>query len=150
MTRSTDKSTEARGREDVPQVISLQNVSKRFSRVEALKGISITIPQGQVIGLLGPNGSGKSTFLKLIAGLHRPTRGVVLVNDHIPGRTSKTTIAYLPEVDHIYPWMTVRRSLQFISSFYADWEHERAERLLEFLALPPRSEEHTSELPPRG
>lgn len=120
-------------------LIEFRNVTKLFPGADALKGVSVKIPKGQVVGLLGHNGSGKSTFLKLIAGLHRPTRGEVFVAGESPGRNTKTKVAYMPEVDHIYPWMTVERSLSFVSSFYKDWNHEKAERLLDFFKLPRRN-----------
>lgn len=121
------------------EAISFQAVSKTFPGAEALKNVTVSIPKGQVIGLLGPNGSGKSTFLKMIAGLHRPTRGTVLVNGRTPDRNTKSLVAYLPEVDHIYPWMTVERSLRFVGSFYQDWDEQKADRLLEFFGLPRQS-----------
>ena len=65
-------------------IISFRNVSKRFPGADALTDVTVDVPKGQVIGLLGPNGSGKSTFLKLIAGLHRPTQGQVLVGGRTP------------------------------------------------------------------
>lgn len=120
-------------------IISFRGVSKVFPGADALTNVSIEVPKGQVIGLLGPNGSGKSTFLKLIAGLHRPTRGLVLINGRIPDRTTKSHVAYLPEVDHIYPWMTVEKSLQFVGSFYKDWDAARADRLVDFFELPRRN-----------
>lgn len=120
-------------------VITFQNVTKVFPGADALNGVSVEILKGQVIGLLGPNGSGKSTFLKLIAGLHRPTSGSVLVNGVAPNRDTKSMVAYLPEVDHIYPWMTVEGSLRFVSSFYRDWDMATANRLLDFFKLPRKN-----------
>lgn len=120
-------------------LISFRGVTKLFPGADALKDVSVDVPKGQVIGLLGPNGSGKSTFLKLIAGLHRPTKGEVLIDGVAPNRSTKQSVAYLPEVDHIYPWMTVERSLRFVSSFYNDWDQQKAERLLDFFKLPRKN-----------
>lgn len=129
----------SRTKDTAQTLIEFRNVTKLFPGADALKNVSVDIQKGRVVGLLGPNGSGKSTFLKLIAGLHRPTRGEVYVSGESPGRTTKDLVAYLPEVDHIYPWMTVEQSLNFISSFYKDWDQEKAERLLEFFKLPRRN-----------
>lgn len=120
-------------------LITFRRVAKIFPGAEALRDVSVDIPKGKVVGLLGPNGSGKSTFLKLIAGLHRPTRGEVLIEGTAPGRSTKELVAYMPEVDHIYPWMSVEESLRFVSSFYKDWDDEKAQRLLDFFQLPRKN-----------
>lgn len=126
----------ANGSPENQAVIRFENVVKRFPGADALRGVTVTIPKGEILGLLGPNGSGKSTFLKLIAGLLRPDQGRVLVEGRAPDRRTKARVAYLPEVDHLYPWMTVEQTLRFVSAFFPDWDPERAERLLEFMELP--------------
>lgn len=59
-------------------MIEIQNVTKRFYHVTAVDNISLTIPQGEVIGVLGPNGAGKTTLFKLIAGLLKPDNGRII------------------------------------------------------------------------
>ena len=62
-------------------MIEFKNVSKEFARgVYALRDISLTIADGELIFLAGPSGAGKSTLLKMIAGVERPTSGTVVVN----------------------------------------------------------------------
>lgn len=122
----------------VEPLVTFRDVHKRFPGTEALRGVSLDLPKGQIVGLLGPNGSGKSTLLKLMAGLHRPTRGSVAVEGRIPDRTTKANLAYLPEIDHLYGWMTVRETIRFVRSLYEDWDEERAQGLLEFMGLDSR------------
>ncbi|HHY09995.1 MAG TPA: ATP-binding cassette domain-containing protein, partial [Firmicutes bacterium] len=55
--------------------VAVENLSKRYPKVEALKGIDLNITAGQIWGLLGPNGSGKSTFLKCLIGLVQKDTG---------------------------------------------------------------------------
>ena len=57
--------------------IEVENVSKSFEDFQALRDVSITVPEGSLTALLGPSGSGKSTLLRVIAGLERPDEGVV-------------------------------------------------------------------------
>ena len=57
----------------------------RYHSFDALKGISFEITDGEIVGLVGPNGSGKSTILKIIAGVYRPTAGVVRINGKVAG-----------------------------------------------------------------
>src|SRR5215210_1346819 len=64
-------------------LIELRDVSKKYKRdqieVPVLDGVSITVPEGDFLGLMGPSGSGKSTLLNLLAGIDRPTRGSVTI-----------------------------------------------------------------------
>ena len=61
-------------------LIELRNVSKRFAGVQALSDVSMSVPAGKVVCLLGDNGAGKSTLIKILSGVHRPSRGEILVN----------------------------------------------------------------------
>ena len=62
-------------------MLTLTNVSKSFESLLAVNDVSLTIPRGQIIGLIGPNGSGKSTLLNLIAGSLQPSAGRILLDD---------------------------------------------------------------------
>ena len=60
-------------------MLELQNVEKNFENLRAVNDVSLTVPRGQIIGLIGPNGSGKSTLLNLIAGSLQPSGGRILL-----------------------------------------------------------------------
>ncbi|MEN6463082.1 MAG: ABC transporter ATP-binding protein [Syntrophomonas sp.] len=115
-------------------MIEFKEVSKRFGSTLALDQININFSQGKIIGLFGPNGAGKSTSMKMIAGLNQPDRGIVIVDGCQP-RQKRQEIAYLPEIDHLYPWWTVKQASDFIRSFYADWDQEKYRDLIDFLRL---------------
>jgi len=119
--------------------VVFERVSKSFGRVRAVDELSFTIREGTILGLLGPNGSGKSTMLKLITGLYRPDAGRVTIDGQEPSPKTKAMVAYLPEIDYLYGWMTVRQTLEYVSAFYADWDRERAEGLLKFMGLDPQA-----------
>jgi tungstate transport system ATP-binding protein len=61
-------------------MLELKGVSKRYGEVEALKGVDLTVEQGETLSIVGPNGAGKTTLLKIMALLERPTSGRVLVD----------------------------------------------------------------------
>ena len=63
---------------DLP-LIDIQDLHKHFGGFHAVDGVSLTIEQGSITGLIGPNGAGKTTLFNAIAGLHKPTRGKVLL-----------------------------------------------------------------------
>lgn len=121
-----------------PNVIEMTGVHKRYLLKHALQGIDLRIKQGTIVGLLGPNGSGKSTLLKMLAGLIYPTSGLIRVNGREPDVHNKAHIAYLPEIDHLYNWMTVKETLSFIASFYRDWEADKAAQMLDAMDLDPK------------
>jgi Cu-processing system ATP-binding protein len=85
-------------------MIRVENISKRFKRLQALDQISATFERGKIISLIGPNGSGKTTLIKCILGMVRPAKGKILVNDmKINGDPSyKKQIGYMPQIGR-YP-----------------------------------------------
>ena len=70
-------------------ILECNNLVKTFINKQALKGITLKIPRGKIIGLLGPNGSGKSTLIKLANGLLTPTHGEILIDGKTPGIETK-------------------------------------------------------------
>lgn len=116
--------------EDNPYMIQLKGIHKRYLLKQAICGIDLQVKKGSIVGLLGPNGSGKSTLLKMLAGLIYPTSGSIHVNGRKPDVHNKHQVAYLPEIDHLYGWMTVKETLRFISGFYKDWQEDKAAEML--------------------
>lgn len=116
-------------------VVEVRQLTKRFPGAEALRGIDLTVPRGVTVGLLGPNGSGKSTLVRILAGVQRPTAGGARVLGRPPGRLTKERVAYVPEVDHLYPWMDVGEALRFTAAMYVDFNPGRAEELLALTGL---------------
>lgn len=121
--------------EQTPTMIELKGVHKRYLLKHAVNGIDLQIKKGSIVGLLGPNGSGKSTLLKMLAGLVHPSSGSILVNGRSPDVHNKQHVAYLPEIDHLYGWMTVMETLRFISGFYPDWQQDKAAEMLMSMEL---------------
>jgi ABC-2 type transport system ATP-binding protein len=91
--------------------------------VEALKGISFSVGEGEIYGLIGPNGAGKTTTLRIIATILEPTGGDVIVDGYSvrgePGEVRRR-ISYLPEEAGAYKYLTGYEFLEFIISFYTD------------------------------
>src|SRR5215472_5612060 len=95
--------------------VSLLDVSKRFGQVEAVRGLSLTIADGEFVVLLGPTGAGKTTTLRLIAGLERPDRGYVMIRgrDVTAEVPAKRDVAFVFQQYSLYPHLTVYDNLAF-------------------------------------
>ena len=117
------------------QLLSCQNLTKRYGYKTALDSINLTIERGRIIGLLGPNGSGKTTLIKLINGLLAPTEGLLLINGAIPGKKKKKIVSYLPERTYFNSWMKVTDILDFFCDFYSDFDRNRAIEMLHRLNI---------------
>jgi ABC-2 type transport system ATP-binding protein len=92
--------------------ISTQDLTKRYGDIEALAGLTMTIPRGAVFGFLGPNGAGKTTAVKLLLGLSRRSSGSAeVLGQPIGTRRSRRRVGYLPELFRYQPWLTAREVL---------------------------------------
>ncbi|ACJ16731.1 Hypothetical ABC transporter [Thermococcus onnurineus NA1] len=100
-------------------MIEAENLVKTFGSTHALRGISFTVKNGEIYGLLGPNGSGKSTTMKILAGILRPTSGRVLVDgvnvSENPIKVKEIT-GYVPETPVLYESLTPIEFFNFIGS----------------------------------
>ena len=100
-------------------MIELINFSKSYGNFPAVKNVSFSVRQNEILGLLGPNGSGKTTIMKALTGIHYPSSGEVLVNglsiEKNPEEIKKM-IGYLPENNPLYNDLTVNEYMDFISS----------------------------------
>ncbi|ANF22037.1 ABC transporter ATP-binding protein [Thermococcus piezophilus] len=100
-------------------MIEVENLVKSFGATRAVRGISFTVKNGEIYGLLGPNGSGKSTTLKILAGIMKPTSGRVLVDgidvSENPLRVKEIT-GYVPETPALYESLTPVEFFNFIGS----------------------------------
>jgi ABC-2 type transport system ATP-binding protein len=91
----------------VPEAFAASGLRKTYGRTEALRGVSIDVSDGEVVGLLGPNGAGKSTLAKIACGLVRPTEGSARVSGHRAGSAlAREEIGYLAELFRFPAWAT--------------------------------------------
>nr|WP_246351484.1 ABC transporter ATP-binding protein [Deinobacterium chartae] len=115
-------------------VLRTEGLYKRYWRKTALEPLNFSLEVGEFVGLLGVNGSGKSTLMKMAAGLVRPSGGHLEVLGLPPGPHSKLEVAFLPELDHLYPRWTAREAFAFFDRFFT-MNRARFFGLLEFLRL---------------
>lgn len=122
-------------------ILECKNLTKSYKRNKpVLSNLNLQIPAGRIIGLLGPNGCGKSTLIKLIAGLLQPDSGEIRVGSYPVGAESNALISYLPERPYFSSGMKVEQLLHFFREFYADFDIERAYRLLGDMGIDPKAQ----------
>lgn len=116
-------------------ILECKELTKAYDGVPALFGINLALPKGRIIGLLGPNGSGKTTFIKLAAGLLKPTSGEITVDGKKPGIETKAMVSYLPDKTYAAPWMKVCDIIDFFADFYSDFDKSKAHDMLKRLGV---------------
>ncbi len=119
--------------------LAVRDLWKRFRNREAVKGVSLGIGPGEVVGLLGPNGAGKTTIFYMIVGLIRPDAGTVILNGeditHLPmHRRARMGLGYLSQEPSVFRKLTVRENILAFLEETPLSEGEREERLRELLA----------------
>jgi ABC-2 type transport system ATP-binding protein len=109
--------------------IEVSGLCKRYGDHEAVRDLSFSVRQGEVVGFLGPNGAGKTTTMRVLTGFLPPTDGEVRIAGHdVFGEAlaARRAIGYLPESPPLYPEMTVERYLRFVASIKGVPRAERA------------------------
>jgi ABC-2 type transport system ATP-binding protein len=121
-----------------PPAIELRGFTVQYSLFQ-LGPLDLTLAAGERIALVGPNGAGKTTVLRALSGRLPESTGEVL----FAGREARTLLPELRESIGIMPdrllgftWMTVRRHLEFLARFYANWDKEYERELVDRLELP--------------
>lgn len=120
------------------EIVGLGKVfkGKKGAVVEALKGISLSVGQGEVFGFLGPNGAGKSTTIKCLMGLLQPTSGTATIMGRaISAAAARQAVGYLPENPAFYDYLTAEEYLQFVGRVFKMPEALLARRTEEMLKL---------------
>lgn len=109
---------------------------KKLRSVEALKGLTLSVEQGEVFGFLGPNGAGKSTTIKCLMGLIRPTTGsATILGLDIASAVARKAVGYLPENPAFYDYLSAEEYLLFVGRAFGMPEELMTRRTDEMLKL---------------
>jgi branched-chain amino acid transport system ATP-binding protein len=97
-------------------MLKLKSIESYYGKIQALKGISLEVPAGEIVAILGANGAGKSTTLRTISGLIQPARGEIVfegsaIHRMSPHKIVRTGISQVPEGRDIFMGLTVRENL---------------------------------------
>ncbi len=111
-------------------MVEAKMVGKRYLGKQAVKDVDMVWEDGKIYALLGPNGSGKTTFMKMVAGLVKPTSGELYYNGKKIGVESKKRVAYMSTEPFFYSYMNVKHVGKYYADFFEDFSMERYEELI--------------------
>jgi len=121
-------------------VLKARGLTKKYGRVEVLRGLDLDVRASEIYGFLGRNGAGKTTTIRILMGIISGDDGAIELlgeNRKRPSREQKRHIGYVSQEQHFYPWMTCARLGRFVAGFYPTWDEREFQRLLHVLYLPP-------------
>src|SRR5882672_4036189 len=98
-------------------MLEIDNIHVNYGRLQALRGVSITVAEGEIVCLIGPNGAGKSTTLAAIAGGVTPHRGTIALDGTLlagtrPEQIARLGVSLVPEGRHVFGTLTVAENLR--------------------------------------
>jgi branched-chain amino acid transport system ATP-binding protein len=123
-------------------LLELQEVEAAYGRIRALRGISLSVGEGEIVTLIGANGAGKTTTLRAISGLLRPTRGRIVFDGMdctatSPDRIVRHGLSHSPEGRRVFARMTIRENLE-LGAFTRKSRTEIAADMERVFAIFPR------------
>jgi branched-chain amino acid transport system ATP-binding protein len=130
--------------------LEIKDLHVHYGKIEAIKGVSVVVNQGEIVTLIGANGAGKTTILKTISGLRNVSEGSIIFDGHeinkIPAHERVALgISQVPEGRGIFPGMTVLENLEMGKFIRKDRKAEMDEDLDKIYSLFPRLKERTSQ-----
>lgn len=127
-------------------LLDIKDLKVSYGKIEAIKGISLNVGQGEIVTLVGANGAGKTTLLKTISGILKPSAGVISfegkdVKSIAPHNRVLAGLCQAPEGRGIFPGMTVLENLEMGKYSRPEWKKELQEDLERVYTLFPRLKE---------
>ncbi len=120
-------------------ILSVENLSKNYGRIQALKNVSFTVPEGTVFGILGPNGSGKTTMLGTVMDILKPTSGGYKLFDEAPTAAHRRKIGTLLETPNFYHYLSGVKNLEIAAEIKLHGKDD-IDRVLETVDLTSRKD----------
>ena len=131
-------------------LLEVKDLKVAYGKIQAIKGISLHVKQGEIVTLVGANGAGKTTLLKTISGILKPSDGVINfegkdIQGIAPHDRVIEGLCQAPEGRGIFPGMTVLENLEMGKYARKDWKNELKEDLERIYTLFPRLKERQSQ-----
>jgi ABC-2 type transport system ATP-binding protein len=129
-------------------MIELIGITKIYRGLKAVDGINLTVERGVLFGFLGPNGAGKTTTIKMMAGVLKPTEGVIKMGGFdiaAQPEAAKQIVGYIPDRPFVYEKLTAKEFLDFVADLYlmerGKARENRIAALLDLFELRPWAQE---------
>ncbi|MBQ8159178.1 MAG: ABC transporter ATP-binding protein [Clostridia bacterium] len=119
----------------VPGTLESRDITKTFGGKAAVDRVTLSLEKGHVYAMLGPNGSGKTTWMKMAAGLIKPTSGLILFESQPVSIESRKKVAYMSTEPYFYSWMSVSDVGLYYQDFFEDFSYDRYTVLLKKMEL---------------
>ena len=113
------------------EIVKVDSLVKSYGKKTVLDGISFSLNEGEIVGLLGPNGSGKTTLIKILTGLIKDHKGDVLIDCAKPGVHTKEIVAFLPDKSYLPDWMKPTDAIEYFADFYKDFDKNKATEMMQ-------------------
>lgn len=112
------------------KTVKVENLKKSYGKNVVLDGVTFSLREGEIVGLLGPNGSGKTTLIKILTGLIKDHSGNVIIDGETPGVHTKEVVAFLPDKSYLPDWMKPTDAINYFADFYKDFDKEKANEMM--------------------
>lgn len=123
--------------------IIINNLKKSYGAIQAVKGVSFEVQEGEIFGLIGPDGAGKTTIIRTLVSLLDPDEGeIIFMGKNVVGNTKfvRSNIGYMPQRFSLYRDLTVEENLRFFGDLFkvsADAQNQLMQKLYSFSKLEP-------------
>ena len=124
-------------------MLESKELTKKFGSKTAVDQVSVTMEPGHIYAMLGPNGSGKTTWMKMAAGLIKPTSGEVFFAGKPVGLESRKEVAYMSTEPYFYSWMTIGDAGKYYADFFEDFSMDRYLSMLNDMDLSEKDKIRT-------
>ena len=116
-------------------MLESKELTKKYGAKTAVDSVSLSMEPGHIYAMLGPNGSGKTTWMKMAAGLVKPTSGTVFFNGTPVGIESRKDVAYMSTEPYFYDWMNIEAAGKYYQDFFEDFSMASFLRMLHDMGL---------------
>ena len=124
-------------------VVEARDVTFSYGALQVLNGLSFSVREGEVFGLLGANGAGKTTLMRIMVGLLRNDGGTITVHGEAPSPRQAARVGYMPQLNALYQELSIRENVDFFARMYGMSDRrsrgEAVEEAIDLVDLAARS-----------
>lgn len=128
-------------------LLKAEDITVGYTEIDILHNVTVTVRSGEIISVIGPNGAGKSTLLKTVFGILKPRNGNVTLKDEDitglrPDRIVRKGISYVPQVENVFPSMTIQENLEMGAFIRTDDYSQRLEEVFDLFPILRERKKH--------